>query len=130
MHANVSTGNSLRTGAGTNADASFPRTARLLTAADYSPVFKTNKRLTDKYWTVLVHKVSSPEPKLGLAIAKKRAKRAVDRNVIKRVAREAFRHSREKLRDRHLVIMNRDAATAADKHVLRTSLDKLLARAS
>jgi len=75
-------------------DASFPRDARLLEAAGYGQVFKRNKRLTNRYWIVLAHRSGSDHSRLGLAIAKKRAKRAVDRNRIKRIARESFRHNR------------------------------------
>ena len=108
------------------ADASFPRSARLLTAADYGSVFKRNKRFGDRYWTVLVHSVDNSPARLGLAIAKKRAKRAVDRNKLKRIAREAFRLKRFELHGLELVVMNRDAAASADTAILRQAFDKLL----
>lgn len=111
--------------------ASFPRSARLLTAADYSTVFKSSKRFTDRYWTVLVHKASTPSPaRLGLAIAKKRAKRATDRNRIKRIAREAFRQSGLRESSLDLVVMNRDAAASEDPRILRQSLDAILNKVS
>lgn len=106
----------------------FPRTARLLTARDYAAAFKKNKRLSDRYWTVLVHRSDQQAPRLGLAIAKKRAKRAVDRNRIKRVARESFRHLRSNLSHTELVIMNRDETAKTDSKTLRDSLDLLLSR--
>jgi len=107
-------------------DHSFPRTARLLTGADYSQVFKKNKRYSDKYWTILVKRSESGVSRLGLAIAKKRAKRAVDRNRIKRVARETFRKQRLSLPGLELVVMNRDAATSASTRELRDSMERLL----
>ena len=63
--------------------------------------------------------------RLGLAVAKKRARRAVDRNRIKRVARESFRHRRASLGARHVVVMNRDGASSADAVALRASIDAL-----
>ena len=63
--------------------------------------------------------------KLGLAIARKRARRAVDRNRIKRVARESFRHRRAALGARHVVVMNRDAAASAGAAELRAAIDAL-----
>ena len=68
------------------------------------------------------------QARLGLAIAKKRAKRAVDRNRIKRVARESFRYHQQQLHGCELVIMNRDGAGKVDASTLRSSLDTLMNR--
>lgn len=98
----------------------------MLDGKAYSNVFKRNRRVADAYFTVLVHRRSGDSPaRLGLAIAKKRAKRAVDRNRIKRVSRESFRHNRSNLYGLDLVIMNRDGATKASAEQLRSSLDEL-----
>jgi len=110
-------------------DRGFPRTSRLLTAADYAMVFEKSRRRADKFWTVLIHECGKGQDKpakLGLAIAKKRAKRAVDRNRLKRIARETFRQQRFNLNGRYLVIMNRDAAVYASKAELQRSLDRIL----
>ena len=109
-------------------DARFPRSARLLSAGDYSEVFKRNRRFGDRYWTVLVHRSDNLPARLGLAIAKKRAKRAVDRNKLKRIAREAFRQKRVQLHGIELVVMNRDAAASADTSTLLPALEKLLCK--
>jgi ribonuclease P protein component len=103
----------------------FPRSARLLTAADYACVFKKNQRFSDRYWTILVHTDKSMPSRLGLAIAKKRAKRAVDRNKIKRIARESFRAHQHQFIGLQLVVMNRDAATSESTFGLRQSMDLL-----
>ena len=108
----------------------FPRSARLLTAAEYAGVFRKSRRFSDRYWTVLVRSDAQGQGRLGLAIAKKRAKRAVDRNRIKRVARESFRSHQQQLNGCELVIMNRDDAGKADAATLRTSLDTLIERLS
>lgn len=105
---------------------SFPREARLLNATGYGQVFKRNKRLSSRYWIVLGHRTGTPAPgRLGLAIAKKRAKRAVDRNHIKRIARESFRHNRKLLVGYDAVVMNKDHAASASSIELRQSLDTL-----
>jgi len=106
-------------------DATFPRGARLLDGVGYGTVFKKNKRLANRYWIVLGHKSQSQTSRLGLAIAKKRAKRAVDRNLIKRVARESFRHNRLLLKGFDVVVMNKDPAAKATSIELRQSLDTL-----
>lgn len=73
----------------------------------------------------MVHADITHPPRLGLAIAKKRAKRAVDRNKIKRIARESFRAHQMEFAGLHLVVMNRDAATKETTSLLRLSMDAL-----
>lgn len=72
-----------------------------------------------------MHQEKDANPKLGLAIAKKRAKRAVDRNRLKRVARESFRHHSHQLDGLELVVMNRDAAAGEKISKVRRSFDGL-----
>ncbi len=72
-------------------DVSFPRQKRILTAADYSLVFKQRKRFTSEYVTIYVRKNQLHHARLGLAISKKNVRLAVKRNRIKRVIRESFR---------------------------------------
>ena len=91
-------------------------------------MFRRSRRFADRYWTVLVHEPDDARAsgaRLGLAIAKKRARRAVERNRIKRVARESFRHRRAVLDGMHVVVMNRDAAATATRAELRAALDTL-----
>ena len=109
----------------TASNSRFPRDARLLDGAGYGTVFKKNKRLTNRYWIVLGHRSKAETSRLGLAIAKKRAKRAVDRNLIKRIARESFRHNRLLLKGFDIVVMNKDPAAKATSIELRQSLDTL-----
>lgn len=45
----------------------------------------------------------APQPRLGLIISKRLAPRAVTRNTIKRVIREAFRHKKSQLEPRDYV---------------------------
>ena len=109
-------------------DVAFPRDARLLSARAYDAVFADNRRLADRHWTVLAHRAPGEPARLGLAVAKRRARRAVDRNRIKRVARESFRHARDALAGHHVVVMNRDAAASAGAAELRRALDALWGR--
>lgn len=111
---------------GTVSSCTFPRSSRLLTAADYAQVFKKNERFSDRYWTVLCYSGDDSDAKLGLAIAKKRAKRATDRNRLKRIVRESFRCHRLRLEGRQVVVMNRDLATTESAAVLRSSIDAIL----
>ncbi len=88
---------------------SFPRTSRLTCAADYRPVFQDNTRISDGCFTLLykTRESAACKPRLGLAIAKKQLKRAVDRNRIKRLIRQSFRLHQNQLPAVDVVVMVR-----------------------
>ena len=60
---------------------------------------------------------------LGLAISKKNAKRAVERNRIKRLVRESFRTHMNDLKGLDVVVMNRRQTAQMDNATLARSLD-------
>ncbi len=103
----------------------FPRSKRLLTPGDYSRVFANNVRVNNRYWTILAGTGQGQHARLGLAIAKKRAKRAVDRNRLKRLVRDSFRQRGVELGLIDVVVMNRDACIGAENSELLSSLDGL-----
>jgi len=102
----------------------FPRSNRLTQAADFDRVFKQARRSSDRFFTVLYCRNDLGYPRLGLAIAKKRVRRAVARNRLKRIIRASFRHAKNQLLGVDIVIMARDQAEPATNGDLFTSLDK------
>jgi ribonuclease P protein component len=62
---------------------------------DYKKVFAGRKAIYGRYFQIIYHKhqTSNNSARLGLAIAKKHHKLAVQRNRLKRITREAFRTS-------------------------------------
>ena len=89
---------------GYTGDASFGKSNRLLSALDYSNVFdQPDSRASHKHLLLLGRFNSLPQHRLGLVIAKKHVKTAVQRNRIKRVSREFFRHLT--VADRHLDVV-------------------------
>lgn len=71
---------------------SFSKAKRLLNAQDYSRVFDgAEARASHKHLLLLAKTNQKPGHRLGLVIAKKNVRKAVQRNRIKRVAREFFR---------------------------------------
>lgn len=73
-------------------DDSFPKAKRLLIAKDYSRVFdNAQAKASHKYLLLLARLNDGPRHRLGLVIAKKNVRLAVQRNRIKRIAREFFR---------------------------------------
>ena len=102
----------------------FPRINRLGKPADYQNVFGGAQKSSDAYLTVLARTNDLGSSRLGLAISKKNIRNAVDRNRIKRLARESFRLRREGLCGVDFVVMARTAARLADNKTLRLSLEK------
>jgi ribonuclease P protein component len=102
----------------------FTKDNRLLDAADFGRVFDAATRSRDKLFTVLCRENATDTARLGLAIAKKRCRRAAARNRIKRVVRESFRQQQELLSGLDIVVMNQPAAATADNAELFASLDR------
>jgi len=117
-------------------DTRFSRDARLTNASDYTRVFEKNSRSADRYWTVLSRQNENPlknkaeadnaeiPARLGMAVAKKNAKRAVDRNRLKRLARESFRQHKQSLAGFDIVLLARHASVTATNQELLKSLEK------
>lgn len=108
-------------------DQSFTRDKRLLTPADYAAVFEKNRRSRDASFMVLAHRRKGPKEarqgaRLGLAIAKKNLKRAVDRNLVKRIVRESFRHSQTQLEGLDIVVLVQRNVNLTDRAALHQSL--------
>ena len=102
----------------------FPRPNRLNTSADFARVFKRAQRSSDRFFTVLYRRNNLGYPRLGLAIAKKRVRRAVARNRLKRIIRDSFRHAKNQLLGVDIVIMARDQTEQAANRELFTSLEQ------
>ncbi len=78
------------------AQAALPKAARLLKTDEFSSVFRLRSWQRSPH-LVLYGKPTPADARLGLVIGKKQAPRAVTRNLIKRLAREAFRLRRQEL---------------------------------
>lgn len=75
-------------------------------------------------FTILYRPNGTQEPRLGLAIGKKNCRLATQRNRLKRVIRESFRHHRDSLGGIDIVVMNQAAAAGRTNRQLFDSLDK------
>lgn len=106
-------------------DRGFPRAARLLKPSQFRRVFQRARRVTDQYFTILARSNGQQAARLGLAISKKQARRAVDRNRIKRLVRESFRHHRHELHGLDVVVMARSQALARSNRELLDGLERL-----
>jgi ribonuclease P protein component len=77
----------------------FPRSCRLTKTDEFSSVFGFKRALRGSLFLLhyLPRNDASTEARLGVVVAKKLVKRAVGRNLIKRIAREQFRQKRGQL---------------------------------
>jgi ribonuclease P protein component len=102
----------------------FPSQLKLNKPEEYQKVFANPFKTTDKFFTVLAIQNKYSHARLGLAIAKKNIKRAVDRNKIKRSTRENFRTKQHQLGNWDIVVLARRDAANAPKNILTRSLNE------
>jgi len=96
---------------------------KLLTAENYKNVFAKAERFGNHSFTVLARENRLDHARLGLAISKKCAKRAVDRNRIKRIFRESFRLNQHKLPNVDIIAMCKPSAKLLDGVEMRKQID-------
>lgn len=107
-------------------DFSFSKKLRLLGAADYQPVFKNARyKVSCQHILVLAGDTNTAFPRLGLVIAKKNIAKAVERNRIKRIIRESFRHNQGLLPKLDIVILARSGLGTLDNEQVRKKIERL-----
>lgn len=91
--------------------APFPAEFRLRQSSDYRAAFANGKRCVRCGLVVIAAPGQEEFARLGLALAKKRIPRAVDRNRVKRVIRESFRCNRDQLGGVDIVVLARNGTS-------------------
>jgi len=104
-------------------DFGFPPLLRLKKPAEFKKVFAKPVKSSDQYFTLLAIKNNLDYPRLGLAIAKKNIKKAVQRNLIKRTVREHFRLQQD-LGGIDVVVLAHREVIGVPMDLLRKSLAK------
>jgi ribonuclease P protein component len=103
----------------------FTRRLRLTSPADFQRVFQQQAcKSTSLEFTVLAVANQQAYPRLGLAIAKKHVRRAVDRNRIKRLIRESFRHNQALLSGLDIVVLARKGVDNSTNETINSALNK------
>ncbi len=108
----------------------FNRESRLLTPDHFQSVFKKPIRFGSCHFTILITPSGLPADscknnRLGLAIAKKRVKLAVQRNRIKRIIRESFRFNQHNLPAIDMVVMVKSGIDQLDNREINQQLTKI-----
>lgn len=104
----------------------FCKAARLLTPYDFKQVFnRVSFRLSSASLVILVRSRTAGAARLGLIVARKNARRSVDRNRIKRVTRESFRKNQHALGCYDYVVMTRKGIVAVTNQALGEELNLL-----
>ena len=98
---------------------------RLLKAADFRRAFATGKRIRCGTFTLIAESNEFEHPRLGLAVSRKAAVKAVDRNRIKRVVRESFRRRAAAIPAFDIVVQVTRKAQTQPNHMLSRKLDDL-----
>jgi ribonuclease P protein component len=106
----------------------LPRRARLLKPAQFKQAFSEGARLSRPPLAVAYRRNQLGYPRLGLAIARKAAAKAVVRNRIKRVIREEFRLHQHRLPMLDLVFYLVPGDPRRDPEAIRSALEYLWAR--
>lgn len=103
---------------------SFTKQVRLLKGPEFEAIKGTRLSVSNPNLLLLAKKNAFNHPRLGLAIAKKHAKLAVERNRIKRQIRESFRLNLHQIPAVDIIIFSRGKTKELDNHALRICIDE------
>jgi ribonuclease P protein component len=103
----------------------FPRDHRLAKKHDFQFVFAKPHKATHKYLLALYRSNQKSHARLGIIIAKRYIKLAVQRNRLRRLVRESFRQHQNTLKGLDIVVQIRSECSPLDNKVLRNDIDRL-----
>jgi ribonuclease P protein component len=103
----------------------LPRTQRLRHAAEFKRLYAQGRRLAADAFTAVVQPNGVGMPRLGLSVAARILRLAVQRNRIRRIIRESFRQHQQSLPALDIVVGLRSSPRDVDNAQLRRSLEKL-----
>ena len=105
---------------------SFPKTHRLLDSHDFKQVFDNAKiKVSNAEILILACRSQHTHPRLGLIIAKKNVRHAVQRNRIKRIIRDGFRRQQHTLGAIDIIVLAKRGVDRLDNAQAHESFAKL-----
>jgi len=108
----------------------FPNKLKLIKTDDFSSVFSFRKRISGHFLAVHYQHNQLGWPRLGLIVAKKVARHAVDRNYMRRVLRECFRKNQHQLKSLDIVIRIQRSFSHNDFVAVEQEFSKLMTKLS
>ena len=96
-----------------------------MTPTHFNYVFDNAIPVSSPSFTLLARNNGTERSRLGITIAKKRVKKAHDRNRLKRVIRESFRLRQNQLPNVDIVVIGKSNAEQLSNAQLFALLDKL-----
>ena len=110
---------------------SFPKSHRLLSSSDFSPVFDgASFKVNHPRFLLLAKFNDLAHPRLGIVVAKKHIRLAVQRNLTKRLIRESFRNKQHNLPAIDAIVLARRGSDNLTKEELLEILNSLWTRAA
>lgn len=103
----------------------FLKKDRLVSQHDFQSVFAKPRKASCKSLLALYQYNPSHPARLGLVISKHRVKLAVNRNLLRRIIRESFRHHKEALKGLDIIVLMRSEWCPLGKKALRDDIDHL-----
>jgi ribonuclease P protein component len=106
--------------------AALPRSARLLRRAEFSDALASGPSAERRHFTIFVKPNERADARLGIIAGKRVAARAVDRNRVKRLVREAFRGVRRRLGGVDIVVLLRRCPARRSNAAASAEITQLL----
>lgn len=105
-------------------DYGFSPDRRLRCSRDFQQVFEhTLLKVHQPHFLILATRASAPQhSRLGLVVAKKKLRRAHERNRVKRLSRESFRLNRQQLLGLDIVVLPKHGIDQIDNAQLQQQL--------
>lgn len=106
-------------------DFNFSRQNRLCHPRAFQSVFTKPGKASHSCFLALFAINTQIHPRLGIILSKTKVKRAIDRNTIRRIVRESFRHHKDQLKELDIVVLMRSKWSPLNHSVLRKAADQL-----
>ena len=104
----------------------LPRSARLQRREQFSAALAAGETRARRYFTAYVKPNGLPHARIGIIASRRVARRAVDRNRMKRMVRELFRTMPERLVGVDIVVQVRRCSPRGSSAAARAELARLL----
>jgi len=106
-------------------DFSYTHRDRLQNASQFTRVFDQATKSSSEFFIILSRENTENQPRLGIVVAKRRAKRSVDRNIIKRIIRESFRLNKVMLPANDFIVILKRPIKIIKRSNLRLQMETL-----